>query len=255
MAYFFPAPLSDQMAYFRRSVEGLKAGGTWAGAYLNDLVIALLAVESTAARDRDEPAEVARFRMEATEALAPLSAQLRNYVEMIADDAEAAGEDSWKELCGKRSAIEILLTRYAGSPGVADVAAADVERLDEALRRVGQDQGPVTREWQVPGLPASHWWWWYPASPPPVMDLIDKALRLTEDRLARVPAGTPTHNMFGSIRTQLAFMHDTVAAGRAPTVDDKNRLTLGVIAVREFEDNDPDYCNALTEAVYQFKKL
>jgi hypothetical protein len=255
MAYFFPAPVADQIAYFHRSVEGLKAGGTWAGPYLHDTIIALLAVESAAARDRAPLEVVTAFRREAAAALAPFAAQIRNYVELLADEAEVAGDDAWAELCGKRSALELLVTHHAGTPAVADVEAADVDRLDGELRRLGQEQGPLDPAWRVPGMPATHWWWWYPASPPPMLALIDEALRLTEERLAPIPAGSSVHNMYASIRTQLEFMRDTVAAGRSPTTDEKNRLTLGVIAVRELEADDPAYAGALTDAVYEFKKL
>jgi hypothetical protein len=255
MAYFFPAPVSDQIAYFRRSLEGLRAGGTWAGAYLHDTILALLAVESAAARDHAPLDVVTGFRTEAAAALAPLAAQIRSYVELVADEAETAGDDAWAELCGKRSAIELLRTLYADTPAVADLEPADVARLDDEMRRVGQEQGPLEAAWRVPGMPASHWWWWYPGSPPPMLATIDKALRMTDERLARIPAGSSVHNMFGSIRAQLEFMRDTVAAGRSPTTDEKNRLTLGVIGVREFENDDPDYSAALADAAYEFKKL
>ena len=79
---------------------------------------------------------------------------------------------------------------------------------------------------------------------------IDKALQMTDDRQRTSPLP-----MLSSIRTQLQFMKDTVAAGKAPTTDEKNRLTIGVIAAREFEDSDPDYADALSDAVFEFKKL
>ena len=61
--------------------------------------------------------------------------------------------------------------------------------------------------------------------------------------------------MLGSIQNQLRFMQAAVAAGRTPTIAEKNSLSAGVIAVREFETNDPEYCDALCAAVFAFKKL
>src|SRR6185369_3667949 len=92
------------------------------------------------------------------------------------------------------------------------------------------------------------------ATPPPseLPALVDRALQMTEDRLAKAPAGS-THSMYSSIRNQLRFMKETIAAGKSASIEDKNRLTLHVIAVREFEDSDPDYCDALTNAAYLFK--
>ncbi|MBP8810623.1 MAG: hypothetical protein KBG48_27980 [Kofleriaceae bacterium] len=87
-----------------------------------------------------------------------------------------------------------------------------------------------------------------------VATLIDTALTMTEERLAAAPGG-PTQAMFGSIRNQLVFMRDTVADGRSPTTPEKNSLSLGVIAVREFETSDLTYCDAICDAVFQFKKL
>lgn len=84
--------------------------------------------------------------------------------------------------------------------------------------------------------------------------LVETALAMTEERLARAPAGN-MQNMFGSIRNQLEFMRHTVVAGAVPTIAEKNSLSLGVIAVREFEASDVVYCDAICDAVFAFKKL
>lgn len=89
---------------------------------------------------------------------------------------------------------------------------------------------------------------------PDVAALVATALQLTEERLKGAPAGGPMQAMLSSIRNQLVFMRDTVAAGRSPTIQEKNSLNLHVIAVREFDD-EPDYRSALTNATYYFKKL
>ena len=87
-----------------------------------------------------------------------------------------------------------------------------------------------------------------------VAALIEAVLTTTEERLAALPAG-PTQAMFGSIRNQLLFMRDTLADGRSPTAAEKNNLSLGVIAVREFETNDLAYCDAICDVVFQFTQL
>jgi Tsi6 len=84
--------------------------------------------------------------------------------------------------------------------------------------------------------------------------LVETALAMTAERLARAPAGS-MQNMFGSIRNQLEFMRHTVVAGGVPTIAEKNSLSLGVIAVREFEASDVVYCDAICDAVFAFKKL
>lgn len=202
MAYFFPAPFAEQTAYFRRSMQGVNEGGCWSGAYLEDVISALLAVEVAATRDRTPATEVGAFRHEAAEALTPLAARVRDYVDMTADEADHAGDDTSR----------------------------------------------------LPGMPSSHWWWWHPGAPP-AEAVVENALQMTEDRLGRVPEGNGVHAMLASVRTQLVFMRDTIARGRPPTTAEKNSLTLHVIAVREYEADDPIYCDALSGAAYAFKNV
>lgn len=159
MAYFFPASFEEQLAYFRQSVGGLEAGGAWAGAYLADLVIAVLAIESAAARERVSAEALAAARGEVIAALAPLGVPLRGYVELVADEAGGATADAWPELCARRSAIELLLTRYARAPAIAELPATIVDRLDASLRLLAAEHGPVAPEWRPAGLPLTHWWW------------------------------------------------------------------------------------------------
>ncbi|MEZ4399713.1 MAG: immunity protein Tsi6 family protein [Kofleriaceae bacterium] len=87
-----------------------------------------------------------------------------------------------------------------------------------------------------------------------VAALVDRARAMTDDRLAAAPAGA-VHAMFASIQSQLEYMRQTIAGGGRPAIEDVNRLTLGVIAVREFETADVDYCDAICDAVFNFKKL
>ena len=52
---------------------------------------------------------------------------------------------------------------YADSPAVQAIVAADVERADRELRRVGAEQPEPLPARLVPaGLPSSHWWWCHP---------------------------------------------------------------------------------------------
>jgi len=93
-----------------------------------------------------------------------------------------------------------------------------------------------------------------PSSRAEVAALVEQALAMTEERLGRLPAGS-VHDMFSSIRNQLEFMHRTADAGSVPSVAERNSLSLGVIAVREFEITDAAYCDAICDAVYAFEKL
>ncbi len=89
--------------------------------------------------------------------------------------------------------------------------------------------------------------------------LTEAALRETDRRLATwaEPTGVDAvRAMLASIERQLRFMAEVVASGAPPTVEQANNsLTLGVIAAREFEADDPTYCDLLCEATFRFKGL
>ncbi|MFO0563229.1 MAG: immunity protein Tsi6 family protein [Polyangiales bacterium] len=88
----------------------------------------------------------------------------------------------------------------------------------------------------------------------PLALLIEQCLSETEARIQRLGDATVS-SMFHSIRAQLLFMREVVADQQTPSIEDANRLTLGVIAVREFEDTDPAYCDLLCDAAFRFRAL
>ncbi len=233
MAYFFPAPVDEQLAYLRRSVEGLRAGGIWGGAYLHDTTLALLAVESAMARDLLPFEAVRRHRRDVSEALAPFGEQLAGYVEIVADEAIAADDDAWPELCGKRSAIELLLTRYAGSPAVAAVDPSVVARLDDHLRALGLEHGPVGPAFRIPAMPAAHAWWWMPSEPPRPLAPIDEARSMIEQRLSERAERGHRLASLETLRARLLTVRRIVAGEGSPRHDDAELEPASVLAPDE----------------------
>jgi hypothetical protein len=142
------------------------------------------------------------------------------------DDDAATGADE----AGGSSAGEAGDASAAGAGGWREGAEAD--RLE------AQPRGPSA----MSSSSASN-----------VSSLVDKALAMTEERM--VDGAGSVSAMFSSIKNQLRFMRETIDAGRSPTTEEKNRLTLDVIAVREFENSDLAYCDALCDATYEFRKL
>ena len=66
-------------------------------------------------------------------------------------------------------------------------------------------------------------------------------LPVLDDALARIDAivsTDPTWGISQGIKVQLEFMRQTVADGRAPSEDEKERINIGVLAVRNL-DADP----------------
>ena len=78
---------------------------------------------------------------------------------------------------------------------------------------------------------------------------VDKAAKRT-DEMAKIPDYTVPR----SVRAQLDFMLKCVKDGRAPTREEKDRVQIGPIAVREFEESDPPYATLLKELDYAFSR-
>lgn len=128
-----------------------------------------------------------------------------------------------------------------------DGARAWLETVVAELRAALGTAAPATSRQPRPVAGGS-------SSPARVAELVDNALAMTDERLGPMPAGV-ARNMLSSIRNQLEFMRRTIAAGAATTVAERNSLTLGVIAVREFETADLAYCDAICDAVAAFGAL
>jgi hypothetical protein len=73
------------------------------------------------------------------------------------------------------------------------------------------------------------------------LSLLDSTILKTQGRLKK----TPSLSLYDSILAQLSFLKKTfVAEKRLLTKDEISRLTFGLIAVRNFTNEDP-YANAL----------
>ncbi|AEJ20550.1 immunity protein Tsi6 family protein [Gracilinema caldarium] len=81
--------------------------------------------------------------------------------------------------------------------------------------------------------------------------LLDSASKMVNDRLAHAPGW----QVLQVIQTQLQAMQDDVNHERVPTAEAKKRINIGVLAVREFEANDPEFADILIKAAYLYKKL
>ena len=75
-------------------------------------------------------------------------------------------------------------------------------------------------------------------------DLIDDGLRMVAERLEAAPDFGP----YAAIQNELAWMRQIVQSDATPSAADVNRLTLGALAVREFEASDPASSDVLSRA-------
>jgi hypothetical protein len=82
-------------------------------------------------------------------------------------------------------------------------------------------------------------------------EILGKALVMVHSRMARAPNWQLLH----SIEAQLRAMQDDVRNGLRPSEEKKKSINIGVVAVREFEADDPEFADVLTSAAYWYKKL
>lgn len=81
------------------------------------------------------------------------------------------------------------------------------------------------------------------------IQLANEAIKLTNERLA-VAAD---FQILKSVKAQLEYILDSFQKNKIPTDVEKDRVTLGVLAVREFEDNDSEYADILEKVSYVYK--
>ena len=81
-------------------------------------------------------------------------------------------------------------------------------------------------------------------------ELVEKGIAMTDERLRR----WPNDQTLQMIRSQLVAVQADVAGGSAPDSDLASRVKFGWIAVRQFEDIDPEYANVLTRASYLYQE-
>jgi hypothetical protein len=91
--------------------------------------------------------------------------------------------------------------------------------------------------------------------PPPTIQskgqwrlMLEDARRRTDEMLAF----DPNRTMMKVIRAQLDFMEQCVQGGRNPTKEEADRITLGPIAVKNLEEEDPEYARWLKALDYAF---
>ncbi|MEG1039402.1 MAG: immunity protein Tsi6 family protein [Pseudomonas sp.] len=82
-------------------------------------------------------------------------------------------------------------------------------------------------------------------TPTTPLDYVQKAIDLTEER-NRV---CPRNPLYGMLLNQLDLVK-AVFEGRESDKSKLHQLSMGAIAAKEFEDNDPELARALKDAYY-----
>ena len=81
--------------------------------------------------------------------------------------------------------------------------------------------------------------------------LVDRGLEMVRDRLQ----ASPDFSIYLSIRRQLAYLQEIIAASQVLTEEKRASLTLGVYAAREFETSDPDFADVLFKVNYLANRM
>lgn len=80
-------------------------------------------------------------------------------------------------------------------------------------------------------------------------------LRDALQRTAEIAKLDPSWDLPQVVRAQLEFMKKATQGNRIPTPDDKDKVDVGPIAVKNFEESDEEYADWLKELDYAFRRF
>jgi hypothetical protein len=80
--------------------------------------------------------------------------------------------------------------------------------------------------------------------------LLDRAL----ERASSYEQALPGVSLFVSVREQLSFMARCVQRDEPPADQDLQRINVGLLAVRELQETDPEFADWLMDLDYAFKR-
>ena len=92
---------------------------------------------------------------------------------------------------------------------------------------------------------------------PPLITTKAKFNEILQQALGRAKAlaqEVPDDPFQKSILHQLQFMAQFLTEGRVPTYEERQKINVGVIAMRTFDDSDPTYAEQLSELDYAFNR-
>jgi hypothetical protein len=85
----------------------------------------------------------------------------------------------------------------------------------------------------------------------PFKTLLDKALAETTQKLIKFP----NYGVYIHALEQLNFIQSIINQSMSPTQKEKDKINIGLMAVKELEATDIEYCDLLCEVDYYFKRL
>lgn len=84
---------------------------------------------------------------------------------------------------------------------------------------------------------------------------ITTPLKMAIDQTNALLLKTPNYQVLQNIKKQLDFISNFVRTETSPSQEDKTKVNIGIIAVREFELSLPNYAENLMKTKYYFDRL
>lgn len=85
--------------------------------------------------------------------------------------------------------------------------------------------------------------------------LFSEYLDLATRRTKEIAAEVPDWQVADMVLPQLDFMRASTTAGRAATGEELERLNVGVVAMRNVEEVDPDLARVLVELDFAYRRF
>jgi len=80
-------------------------------------------------------------------------------------------------------------------------------------------------------------------------EVLTVAKQMTAERLAE----SPDYELYIEVDRQLKLIKSNVESGNRPTDEQKEEISIGLIAVREFEQTDEEFADILGKVSYLYK--
>ena len=87
--------------------------------------------------------------------------------------------------------------------------------------------------------------------PKNINQAVNLAIEMTETRLVEFP----NYGVYFHAKEQLEFIQNVLQGENSPTAAEKNKIDIGLMAVRELEVEEPDYAAVLIYISARFEEM
>jgi Tsi6 len=84
-----------------------------------------------------------------------------------------------------------------------------------------------------------------------LQDALDVSRQMTAERVTNFPKFGP----YKHVQDQIVYIEGFVRAKKIPTEVEKQKVDIGIMALKEFDSEDPDYAKSLMKLSRRFESL